>query len=271
MKLGMAQMSLSLDMDTNYLKTIHYIEKAQNCDLLFFPEIQWTPFFPQYKASDLKTIFQKQLSDFCISLNDSRLQHLISLSKQFNLYLSPNLYIEEDHKKYDMSLMITSDGCLEGIAKMVHVLSAPGFYEQDYYTPSDDGFKVFSTPFGKIGIVICFDRHLPESIRTCALMGAELIIIPTANVKAEPLDMFEWELRVQAYQNNVFIAMCNRVGLEGKMDFAGESLVIDCNGEVLFKADDKEQLIIQEIDLTLCKECRNNRPYIHLRRPEMYL
>ena len=75
-------------------------------------------------------------------------------------------------------------------------------------TPSEDGFKVFDTPFGKVGIVICFDRHLPESIRTCTLKGAQLIIIPTANTLAEPLEMFEWELRVQAFQNNVFVAMC---------------------------------------------------------------
>ena len=84
------------------------------------------------------------------------------------------------------------------------------FFEQDYYTPADDGFKVFETEFGKIGLVICFDRHYPESIRTEALMGADLILIPTVNTKAEPSEMFEWELRVQAFHNSVFIAMCNR-------------------------------------------------------------
>lgn len=69
--------------------------------------------------------------------------------------------------------------------------------------------------------MICFDRHLPESIRSCALQGAELVIVPTANTKAEPLEMFEWEMRVQAMQNQIFIAMCNRVGTEDAMQFAG--------------------------------------------------
>ena len=79
---------------------------------------------------------------------------------------------------------------------MEHIAQNKNFYEQDYYTPAKDEFKVFSTPFGKIGIVICFDRHLPENIRTCALKGADLVIVPTANTKAEPMELFEWEIRV---------------------------------------------------------------------------
>ena len=68
---------------------------------------------------------------------------------------------------------------------MVHIAQAEQFYEQDYYTPSDEGFKVFDTEFGKIGLVVCFDRHYPESIRTEVLRGAELILIPTVNTKAD--------------------------------------------------------------------------------------
>ena len=69
---------------------------------------------------------------------------------------------------------------------MVHIAQAPLFYEQDYYTPSGDGFHVYDAEGMKTGIVVCFDRHYPESIRTEALLGAELILIPTANVKSEP-------------------------------------------------------------------------------------
>lgn len=104
-------------------------------------------------------------------------------------------------------------------------------------------------PFGKVGIVICYDRHLPESIRTCTIMGANLIIVPTANTKTEPLEMFEWKMRVQAMQNQVFIAMCNRVGKEDNMDFAGESLVINPKGDVIVKADAKEQLLMCDVNL----------------------
>jgi len=153
---------------------------------------------------------------------------------------------------------------------MVHVAQAPYCYEQDYYTPSDTGFHVYDTPAGKIGIVICFDRHFPESVRTCALRGAELIIVPTANTRAEPMEMFEWEMRIAAMQNGVFIAMCNRVGIEDNMDFCGESIVIDPNGNVVAKANDKEQILYAEIDLGTIATIQIERPYMKLRRTNMY-
>lgn len=189
---------------------------------------------------------------------------------QHHYYLSPNVYLERQGKRYDTSLWITPDGQLADTAQMVHIAQAKQFYEQDYYTPSDTGFKVFDTPFGKVGIVICYDRHLPESIRTCTLKGADLIIVPTANTKAEPMEMFEWEMRVQAMQNQVFIAMCNRVGTEDKMQFAGESIVIDPRGKVLAKADDREQLLVCDIDLQEVKKVRSSLDYLSLRRPEQY-
>ena len=111
-----------------------------------------------------------------------------------------------------------------------------------------------------MGIVICFDRHLPESIRTCTMMGAELIIIPTANTEAEPMEMFEWEVRVQAMQNQVFVAMCNRVGLEGDMDFAGQSIVVHPSGDVIVKADNAQQLVTCEIDLAEERPLRPKKP-----------
>lgn len=130
---------------------------------------------------------------------------------------------------------------------------------------------MFETEFGKIGIVVCFDRHYPESIRTEALKGANLILIPIVNTKAEPSEMFEWELRVQAFQSSVAIAMCNRVGVEGEMFFSGESIVVDENGNVIKKADDTEQILYAEIDLEKLEKVRAQRPYTQLRRTEFYV
>lgn len=158
-----------------------------------------------------------------------------------DLILFPEVHLKENGALYDASLLIGSDGELIGIQKMVHIAQAHQFYEQDYYTPADDGFHVFDTPLGKIGLVICFDRHYPESVRTEALMGADLILVPTVNVKSEPSETFEWEIRIQAFHNSVAIAMCNRVGVEGDMEFSGESIVADANGDRVVMADDREQ------------------------------
>lgn len=270
MKLAMAQMKMASDIRENFEKTILFMEESKDCDLLFFPEIQWTPFFPQYEERKLQQYLGKTKQELLVTPEDVRIKRLQEKCRDYGLWLSPNLYMKQNGKEYDMSLMIDHTGQLKGASKMVHVAQAEHFYERDYYTPSEDGFLVYETPFGKIGVVICFDRHFPESIRTCAAKGAELIIIPTANVKAEPMELFEWEIRVQAYQNNVFIAMCNRTGREGGMEFAGESLLVDCDGNVLLKSNDEEQLLKYEIDLSKVSESRKQRPYIELLRPDQY-
>ena len=264
MRLAMIQMSNSGSVEKNMEKSLHAIAEAaeKGAELVLFPEVQLTEFFPQYLGRDV--------SSYSVSIEDEIVKKFCDACKKHQIMAVPNLYLREANGTYDASILIDRSGEVIGIQKMVHVAQVEQFYEQDYYTPAEDGFKVFATPFGKIGIVICFDRHMPESIHTCAKKGADLIIVPTANTKAEPMEMFEWEMRVQAMQNQVFIAMCNRVGTEDKMQFAGESIVIDPRGKVLAKADDREQLLVCDIDLQEVKKVRSSLDYLSLRRPEQY-
>lgn len=264
MKIALAQMKMEKDYEQNFQASLQAMEKAaQNkADLIFFPEIQFYPFFPQYEKLDKE--------QYALDLSHGFIQQISEKSKEFGLISSPNLYLKEGNAYYDASLMISASGELQGISKMVHISQSQYFYEQDYYTPSDDGFKVYESPFGKIGIVICFDRHLPESVRTCAALGADLILIPTANIEGEPLELFEWEIRVQAMQSSVFIAMCNRVGMEDYMNFIGQSIVIDPNGNIMAKADGSEQILYADIDLHQSSTARNEKPYFRPRRTECY-
>lgn len=263
-KIALVQMSMSENMEKNMEKAFAYIEEASNngADLICFPELQFYKFFPQYSKLDV--------NDCALDINCNVIQRMQEKCKQFNIAIVPNFYLEENGNRYDASPFIDRDGKILGVSKMVHIVQANQFFEQDYYTPSEEGFKVYDTSIGKIGIVICFDRHYPESIRSCALQNADLIIIPTANTKEEPLEMFEWELRIPANQNSVFIAMCNRVGLEENMNFAGESLVVNPDGKVLAKADDKEQILYCDICMKESTENRNKKPYFALRRPDKY-
>ena len=184
--------------------------------------------------------------------------------RRAGIYASPNLYLEMEGKQYDTSLMIDCQGDVLGVSNMVHISQSRYFYEQDYYTPSGDGFKVYDTPFGKVGIVICFDRHLPDGIRGCAQQGADLILIPTANIEGEPLELFAWEIRVQAFQNTAFAAMCNRVGSEDSMTFAGQSLLAGPVGELLYLAGSEEELIFLDIPLEAAAQERVARPWLRL-------
>lgn len=264
MKIALAQMKNEGTIKKNLEKSILLIKEAarNSADIILFPEVQLTEFFPQYEKKDV--------TKYRLCIDSEEIKTLQNVCKEEHIIAIPNIYLEENDNAYDASLFIDCEGNIKGTQKMVHIAQAKQFYERDYYTPSDDGFKVFDTEFGKFGIVVCFDRHYPESIRTEALMGADLILIPTVNTKAEPSEMFEWELRVQAFQNSVAIAMCNRVGVEDAMEFSGESIVVDANGDVIAKADDKEQIIYVDIDLHQSGNIRSGKPYTNLRRLELY-
>ena len=264
MRIGIAQMSMESDIEANFQKSLAFIRDAvmQGVDIICFPEVQLSSFFAQYEKIDV--------SRYVIVKNSRYISEMKSLCKETGIYACPNFYIEENGKRYDMSLLIDDNGSIIGEQKMVHIAQCEYFYEQDYYTPSEEGFQVFDTKFGKIGIVVCFDRHYPESIRTEALRGAELVIIPTANTIAEPSELFQWEVRVQAFQNSVNIAMCNRVGKEDKMVFSGESVVCNYDGDIISVAGLDEILLISEVDLSAALEKRKKKPYTSLRRPDLY-
>ena len=264
MKLALYQMKMSDDMYQNQRKTLAAIERAaaEGADLILFPEIQYGPFFPQNEKQDV-TRFRMPLDHEYIC----QIQHAC---RRHHIMAAPNTYLWQNGKPYDATILIDAEGKILGLQKMIHIAQAEKFYEQDYYTPGDDGFLVFDTPLGRIGVVVCFDRHYPESIRTEALMGADLILIPTANTADEPSDMFEWELRVQAFHSSVAIAMCNRVGQEDGMLFSGESIVVGADGSVIQKADGSEQLLFAELDLAAVQPLRGKKTYTQLRRPELY-
>lgn len=264
MKLAMAQMRLDTDPATNlqHARAACRQAGAQGADLLFFPEVQLTPFFPQYPVAQSPY----PLADYPVEPDGPALQALAQEARSAGCYVSPNVWLDDNGRRTDASLLYDRTGRLVGRAEMVHIFQAPLFYEQDYYAPSREGFRVFETDFGRVGIVICFDRHLPESIRTCALRGADLVIVPTANVTAEPLETFEWEMRIQAMQSQVFVALCNRVGVE----FAGESLVAAPDGSLMVKAGADPELICVDLDLEAARTRRAQIPWLPLRRPDLY-
>ena len=151
MRIALAQMKTYKNMQDNLNKSIKLIKEAanHNADMILFPEVQLTEFFPQYKGKDVEK--------YLIKIDSKEVRQLQEASRKNSIISIPNIYLEENRKPYDASLFIGTNGKIQGIQKMVHVAQAEKFYEQDYYTPSDDGFKVFDTIYGKIGIVVCFD------------------------------------------------------------------------------------------------------------------
>jgi predicted amidohydrolase len=264
MRLALAQYAPSDDMDINLRTALEHMEAAAvgRASLIVFPELCLSPFFPQLPGLDA--------SRYALAIDDDRVKQFQQMSARLQLASSPNVYLTEGARRFDASLLIDSAGDILGISKMVHIAQLPGFYEQDYYAPSDTGFHVYNMTFGRIGIVVCFDRHYPESVRTCALRGAELIVIPTANRVDEPRDLYVCEVRAMAMQNGVYVAMCNRVGREGAVTFCGESVVVDPFGNLTAQAGEAGELLCVDIDLSNVAKARKSRPYLQLRRPETY-
>ena len=246
MRIALAQMHMAATaddtataVDRNLTRSIDLIERAAEAgaSLVMFPEVQLSPFFPQYPR---KRSPYGDASQFAMNIDGPQVHALRKACATYGIWASPNLYIEQK------------------------------FYEQDYYAPGD-GFHVFDTPLGRIGIVICFDRHYPESIRTSVLRGADLVLVPTANTLAEPLEMFDWEVRVQAFHNSAIVAMCNRCGAEDGMEFSGRSIIAGPDGSTVAQAGAGDELLLADVDLAGARAMRGSKPYTQLRRPRLYV
>ena len=172
----------------------------------------------------------------------------------------------------DASPVLDADGRLLGVTRMLHVPDYEGFHEQGYYAPGDRGAPVYDTRAGRIGIAICYDRHYPEYMRALAVAGAELVVVPQAGAVGEwPDGLYEAEMQVAAFQNGYFVALCNRVGAEEKLEFAGESYICDQAGRVVARAASREeQTLAAELDLARAATSHARRLFLRDRRPELY-
>ena len=131
---------------------------------------------------------------------------------------------------------------------------------------------MFDTAIGRIGVAICYDRHFPEYMRALALRGADLVVVPQAGVVNEwPAGFFEGEMCTAAFQNGYFIALCNRVGADGALTFAGESFVCGPEGAVRAQAPRAEDsVLLTDIDLADTARSHARRVLLKDRRPDLY-
>lgn len=130
MRLAMFQMRMSQSLEENLQKTVRSIELAKEAgaDLIFFPEVQLSPFFPQYEKRDA--------GKWLLRPDGEELRTIQNVCRKLHICACPNVYLQENRKPYDTSVMIDQSGSILGVSKMVHIAQAEYFYEQDYYTPS---------------------------------------------------------------------------------------------------------------------------------------
>src|SRR5688572_4092877 len=145
--------------------------------------------------------------------------------------------------------------------------------EKFYFTPGDLGFPTFATPFARIGILICYDRHFPEAARVLGLGGAEIVFVPTATTRMTRY-LWDLELRAHAVANAYYVCGVNKVGIDvggSARNHFGNSMVIDPRGEILAQAGDAhDDIALADVDLAVIPELRALWGYYRDRRPDAY-
>ncbi len=262
MKAGFYQLNpLFGDRDAN-LKKIRDAVKGLECDLLVLPEF----FAAGYQFTSINEV--AELAEDVP--NGKTTEALIDISQKKNVFIVAGLP-EKDGDTYYNSAVLTGPEGFIGLYRKTHLF----FEETLYFTPGNSGFKVWDTDIGRIGIMICFDWFYPESMRTLALAGAELIAHPSNLV----LPFCPDSMPVRCLENMAFAITANRIGTEqrnGKqpLTFIGKSEIVSPKGEILVRApEDEESLIVIDIDPAEARDKNLNQynSILQDRRPDQYV
>ena len=268
MKIALIQRAAGPNRARNLERALEAMGQAaeSGADLVAFAELAIDGFFPQRRNDPLAAALAEPIPGPVAD-------HLAARARELGLVTVFNMYERAaDGRCYDSSPVFDADGTLCGVTRMVHITEYACFHEQGYYAAGDRGAPVFDTAVGRIGVAICYDRHYPEYMRHLGESGAELVVIPQAGAVGEwPEGLYEAEARVAAFQNGYFTALCNRVGEEERLTFAGESFVVDPEGSVIARGPTLEEAIVYaDVDLSVCATSTARRLFWRDRRPEVY-
>jgi N-carbamoylputrescine amidase len=205
-----------------------------------------------------------------------------ALARELGVVLPLSFFERSGPAHFNALAMIDADGRVLGRYRKSHIPQGPGYEEKYYFSPGDTGFRVWDTAAGRIGTGICWDQWFPESARAMALMGAELLLYPTAIGSEPPAPGYDsqphWEtvMRGHAAANIVPLAAANRIGTETAPEgtavtFYGSSFIAGPTGAVLARASrDREEVLTATLDLTAAAGLRRSWGLFRDRRPDLY-
>lgn len=262
--LAATQMSCSWDIDDNISKAEALVTKAAEAgaQMILLQELKHLALARPLEQSRVVTHFQ-------------------ALAKKLEVVLPISYYEAAGLARYNSLAVVDADGALLGNYRKTHIPRAPGYEEKYYFSPGDSGFQVFETRYGRLGCGICWDQWFPETARALALMGAEVLMFPTA-IGSEPgnpdLDSSgHWRRTMQGHAaaNIIPLVASNRVGTEvdGKTtgQFYGTSFITGFTGEILAEAGrSEESFITATVDLDEASAFRGSWGVFRDRRPETY-
>lgn len=254
---------------------------AQGAQVILLPELFETRYFCQERNYDFY--------DLATSVSENpAVNHFRAVAKELQVVLPISFFERDNNVTYNSLAMIDADGTVLGVYRKTHIPDDHFYQEKFYFTPGNTGFRVWDTRYGRIGVGICWDQWFPETARCMALMGAQVLLYPTA-IGSEPIidcdSMPHWRRCMQGHAaaNVVPVIAANRIGKEevtpssenaeqeSALVFYGSSFIADETGEIQKSADrDKENVLIHTFDLDAIEKLRFSWGIFRDRRPEMY-
>ena len=270
---GLVQMACSPDADKNLKCAMDSIRAAakKGAQIICLPELFLTQYFCQTEDTQNFSLAEP--------LPGPTSDTFSKLAKELEVVLIVPLFEKRTQGIYHNSaIVIDADGSVAGTYRKMHIPDDPCFFEKFYFTPGDTGFKSFSTRFGKIGVLICWDQWFPEAARLTCLSGAQFLFYPTAigyqdeDAKESIQQITAWETiqRSHAISNGVFLGSVNRVARENALTFWGRSFICNPFGKVIGQADNEPQIVIAQCSLPEIESVRQNWPFLRDRRVDAY-
>jgi N-carbamoylputrescine amidase len=266
------QYAFSEDREENVAKVEAGIREAaaQGANVILPPELFEGPYFP--------TVEREEAFALAHPVEDHpTLARIAGLARELHVAVPVSFFERAGPAYYNSLAMIGVDGAVQGVYRKSHIPDGPGYEEKYYFRPGDTGFRVWPSPWGTLGIGICWDQWFPEAARAMVLQGADVLFYPTA-IGTEPeepdLDTKDpWQRAMigHAVANVVPVVAANRVGTESRQTFYGHSFIADPLGEKVAEIPAAETgVILATFDLEAVRRKRAAFGFFRDRRPELY-
>ena len=274
-KISATQMPCTWNRQATLDKADHLVREAakKGANIILLQELFETPYFCQLQKF--------QYMELATPLEENpAVEHFKKLAKELDVVLPISFFQRVGNTQFNSIAIIDADGEILGVYRKTHIPDGLPYAEKFYFTPGDTGFKVWNTKYGRIGVGICWDQWFPETARSLALQGAEILFFPTA-IGSEPTlekdSRIHWRntMAGHAAANMMPVVASNRIGREtdedSEMTFYGSSFIADNHGEIVEQADDcTETVLVHEFDLDELARERREWGIFRDRRPEMY-
>lgn len=254
---------------------------AEGGQIILLPELFERPYFCQERRYEYYA--------YATPVEENpAVQRLSAVAAELGVVLPVSFYEKDGTRLFNSIAMIDADGTVMGVYRKTHIPDDHYYQEKFYFTPGNTGFRVWDTRYGKVGVGICWDQWFPEAARCMALLGADLLMYPTA-IGSEPIlevdSAGHWQRTMQGHSaaNVVPVVAANRFGTEtvtpcpenggqsSSLCFYGTSFMTDATGAVLTQAPREGDMVLHaEYDFAAIREERLSWGLFRDRRPECY-